>query len=59
MKIVFESENESYDFTVEEHGVDTIAFHSIEDADPFYMFCIILKKEEAMLLVKHITELCK
>ena len=59
MKVIFESENDGYDFTLEEHGSDTIALHSVEDADLFYMFCIILKKEEAMNLVKHITELCK
>lgn len=59
MKIVFESENEGYDFAVEKYGNDAIVLNSMEDADPFYIFSIILKKEEAMNLVKHITELLK
>jgi hypothetical protein len=59
MKIVFETENDAYDFTVEEHGADTIVINSLEDADPFYMFSIVLNKDEAMLLVEHITKLCK
>jgi len=59
MKIVFESENDGYDFVVEEHGTDTIVINGLEDADPFYMFSIVLNKDEAMLFVKRITELCK
>ena len=59
MKVVFESQDGNYDFTVEEHGSNTIVLNSIENTDPYYLFSIVLTKEEAMLLVKYITDICK
>lgn len=59
MKVVFESQDGNYGFTVEEHGSNTIVLNSIENTDPYYLFSIVLTKEEAMFLVKHITDICK